>query len=220
MSPSGRTSTLAGNGTLGSINGPALASTFYTPRGIAVWGAGAGAAVYVADYGSDKIRVIANGLVSTLCGGRGGYIDAVGTNAAFAYLSGLALSPDGTQLYASESNQHVRRVVIASGAVTTVAGSGLLNAYADGLDGTSVSFNTPFGIATDALGNIAVADTLNAVVRLTDAASGATITLLGLGPGNVGAMDGSSAVAQFITPKGVAYDAAGTLYGARIFSFK
>ena len=47
--------------------------------------------------------------------------------------------------------------------VTTLAGSGVAGA-ANGL-GTATSFNSPHGVATDASGNIYVADTKNNLIR-------------------------------------------------------
>jgi DNA-binding beta-propeller fold protein YncE len=51
----GVVNTWAGNGSIGSVNGMALAASFDIPTGVAVDAAGN---VYVADIGNDMIRKI------------------------------------------------------------------------------------------------------------------------------------------------------------------
>ena len=55
-------------------------------------------------------------------------------------------------------------VTIASGAIDTIAGNGLISPYDGGL-ATSASFNTPVGLAADANGNLWVSDTVGARLR-------------------------------------------------------
>ena len=51
-------------------------------------------------------------------------------------------------------NLNVRQVVVSTGPVTTLAGSGT-RGYADGA-GKDASFYSPSGIATDSVGSIAI----------------------------------------------------------------
>ena len=56
---------------------------------------------------------------------------------------------DGTNLYVADTNNNkIRKIVISSGVVTTLAGSGDEGA-ADDNDGTSASFRYPSGITSD-----------------------------------------------------------------------
>jgi streptogramin lyase len=77
--------------------------------------------------------------------------------------------------------------------------------------GTTARFRSPDGIVADpATGTLWVADAGNRAIRRIDA-NGAVTTFAGkLGEG--GSTDGQGAAARFITPAGIARDAAGNLY--------
>ena len=64
---------------------------------------------------------------------------------------------------ADSLNHLIRKIVISTGAVTTVAGTGS-SGSTDNTTGTSASFNMPFGITTDGT-NLYVADNSNYLIR-------------------------------------------------------
>ena len=75
----------------------------------------------------------------------------------------MGITTDGTNLYVSEINNHlIRKIVISTGVVTTLAGTGS-SGSANGT-GTSASFNEPGAITTDGT-NLYVADTGNHLIR-------------------------------------------------------
>ena len=93
--------------------------------------------------------VISSSQVSTIAGSSGssGSNDATGTSATFNTPRGI--TTDGTNLYVADSGNHkIRKIVISSGVVTTIAGSGGQGS-SDHNTGTSATFNTPEGITTD-----------------------------------------------------------------------
>ena len=133
--------------------------------------------------------------VTILAGsGKPGYADGTGIEAAFNEPKGLEISPDGAYLYVTEyANHRIRRVEIATGTVTTVAGSGNAS-FADGT-GSEASFNQPAGLALFPDGQtLLVGDISNSRIRSIDLSTNAVSTLAGSAPGYA---DGPLATALF-----------------------
>jgi len=132
-----------------------------------------GSNIYVSDTLNQTIRVVsAAGAVTTLAGsaGNAGSTDASGTSAKFNYPAGIAIDSTGANLYVADSSNHViRKVVIASGAVTTLAGTAGTAGSTDGT-GAAARFNTPIGVAIDNTGNLYVTDQVYTKVRKVTAA--------------------------------------------------
>lgn len=138
-------------------------------------------------------------IVTTLAGNTThGSNNATGTAASFYNPFAVAVDAVGN-VYVADSTNNEIRMVTASGAVTTFAGS-TTPGDADG-NGTSASFTNPIGIAIDTAGDLYVVDNGgNAVIRKITPA------------GNVTTLAG--AAAGFTNPFGVAVDTAGTVYVA------
>ncbi len=192
----------------GYAEGPPSHARFQRPTGVAVDAQGN---VYVADYGNHRIRKVmtSTGMARTVAGsGTQGYADGVGLTAQLAYPTGLVLDGKGT-LYFSESPFHrIRKLVLATGAVSTVAGDTTAG-HVDG-PGVGARFSGPSGLAIDAQGHLYVADEGNHCIRKIDPATGTVSTVAGTG--TKGYADGPSATAQFKSPRGVAADRKGNLY--------
>ncbi len=196
---SGAVTTLAGSATSGSSNGVGAAASFKNPRGITTDGVN----VFVADSGNHIVRkiVIKTGTVTTLAGsGLSGAVDDNGVAASFN--NPEELTTNGTTLFLTDSsNNNIRKVSIATGAVTTIAGSTIAGS-ADGI-GTAARFNSPAGITTDGT-NLYVADSKNNTIRKIDIASGVVTTVAGSGSPGYGNGDGSGAT--FSQPMGITSD--------------
>ena len=201
---------LAGSlGGPGSTDGTGAAARFNTPFRIASDGAGN---LYVADWTNHVIRkvVIATGAVTTLAGapGQSGAVDGTGAAARFALPAGVASDGAGNLFVAD--NDAIRKIVVATGAVTTLAGRLGQAGSANGR-GAAAQFNQPYDVASDGAGNLFVADTSNATVRKVVIATGAVTTLAGTAS-QTGHLDGTGAAARFTQPYGIASDGAGNLY--------
>jgi hypothetical protein len=154
--------TLAGTGSPGSTdNTTGTSASFNEPLGITTDGTN----LYVADTKNHLIRqiVISTRAVTTLAGtGSSGTTDnTTGTSASFYGPSGI--TTDGFNLYvADRSSSLIRRIVIATGAVTTLAGMGSGNPI-DGT-GTEARFRVPTGITSDGI-DLYVLDKQNHLIR-------------------------------------------------------
>ncbi len=210
----GAVTTLAGTaGSGGSTNGTGAAARFQWPRGIVSDGAGT---LYVADTANYTIRqiVIATGVVTTPLGTAGslGTADGIGAAAQFEYPAGIALDGLGNLYVADTDNHTIRRIVIATGVVTSLAGAAGSSGSADGT-GAAARFSFPYGVATDASGNVYVADTDNHTIRQIVPATAVVTTFAGAVESS-GSADGIGAAARFEEPAGVVADASGNLYVA------
>ena len=188
--------TFAGSGTQGSADGTGTAASFYKPSDLAT----DGEYLYVADNWNNKIRrvEISTGVVTTFAGsGSQGATDATGTGASFHNVTGI--TTDSTYLYVVDYNNHkIRKVEIATGVVTTLAGSGSQGST-DGV-GTGASFNHPEKITTDGT-YLFVADTNNHKIRKVVIATGEVTTFAG--SGTAGSTDGIGTNASFDRPSGL-----------------
>jgi DNA-binding beta-propeller fold protein YncE len=109
---------------------------------------------------------IASSQVTTLAGsGEIGFQDGIGVNANFSQPWGVSIDPTGTYaLVAEYGNQRIRRIVIATGQVTTLAGTGTTSAV-DGI-GALATFSYPVSISIAGTGAFAVvADVHNNRIR-------------------------------------------------------
>ena len=133
-----------------------------------------------------------------------GYLDANGTAARFASPFGLAKDVTGN-IYVADASNHKIRKIDPNGNVTTVAGT--TGGYLDG-NISVAKFNTPSGIAVDAIGNIYVADTNNHKIRKIDI-NGNVTTIAG---STEGFLNGDGTVARFNTPFRLAIGALNSIF--------
>jgi hypothetical protein len=201
---SGVVTTLSGTvGVTGSTDATGTAALFNHPYGITTDGAN----LYVADTNNNTIRqiVISSGVVTTLAGKAGvptGSTDGTGTAARFS--SPYGITTDGTNLYVTDFfNMTIRKIVISSGMVTTLAGTALSQGSTDGI-GAAALFNYPYGITTDGK-NLYVAEFGNHTIRKIVISSSTVTTLAGTA-GSSGSSDGTGASARFNFPHGITTD--------------
>jgi hypothetical protein len=211
ITPGAVVTTLAGLApAFGNADGTAGAARFYQPVGVAVDATGT---VYVADSFNHTIRrITVGGAVTTFAGlpGAFGSADGTGSAARFWHPFSVAVDTAGA-LYVADSGNNAIRKVTPAGVVTTLAGLAGNAGNADGT-GSGARFNSPGGVAVDAAGTVYVADTLNHTIRRVTA-GGVVTTPAGLA-GAFGGADGTGSAARFYFPRGVAVDAAGTVYVA------
>jgi large repetitive protein len=195
----GATTVIAGGNGMGSQDGHVSVATFRYPSGVAVDSAGN---IYVADDGNNKIRQISpDGTVITLAGSPGnvcGSSDGNTFSASFCGPRSIAIDPFGDLWIADAYNNRIRKMDMATGDVTTIAGS---SAGSTNGTGTAARFNFPVSIAWNGTDGFYVADQNNSTIRKVTA-SGAVTTLAGLA-GSLGNLDGTGSAARFYYPSGV-----------------
>ena len=198
-----------GAGDPGSANGTGTSASFNGPNGITTDGTN----LYVSERNNHLIRkiVISTGVVTTLAGtGSSGWANGTGTSASF--YRPLGITTDGTNLYVSDTYNHwIRKIVISTGVVTTLAGTG----SAGSANGTAASFKFPHGITTDGT-NLYVADTSNYLIRKIVISTGAVTTVAGTG--SAGSANGTGTSASFYLPYGITTDGT-NLYVADTFNY-
>ena len=111
---------------------------------------------------SQGVELSLSTVVTTVAGtGSSGSANGTGTSASFNYPYGI--TTDGTNLYVADYGNHlIRKIVISTGAVTTLAGTGS-SGSANGT-GTSASFYSPTGFTTDGT-NLYVSEYVNHLIR-------------------------------------------------------
>ena len=145
IDPDGTVSTIAGSGTPDLIDGPAAASAFHTPSGVAVDPA---LNIFVADSGNVAIRKISPD----------GWVTSV-PDQGLVRPVGVAIAADGV-IYAAGDDRVV--AVDAHGAARVVAGS--TAGFANG-EGVDALFRGLAGIARTPQAELIVADSINALIR-------------------------------------------------------
>lgn len=198
-------STVAGS-VPGYSNGPAATALFKSPEGIC-WDPTGN--LFVADTMNMCIRRIStDGVVTTVAGGKAGYVDGLGTEAQFRWPTSVDADSAGNLVVADLNNGRIRSLGV-DGAVRTLAGIGGYG-YVDG-PAKVAQFHDPIGVVFDGAGNVLIADSTNHVVRHLSVAGQVTTWA---GSGEMGHRDGPGTTAQFFYPQGLALHPDGTLYVA------
>lgn len=198
--------------TSGSTDNTGSAARFNQPWGVAVDSTGN---VYVADTLNHTIRKITPaGVVTLLAGvtGSAGFNNGAASTAQFSRPTGVAVDGAGN-VYVADYNNHLIRK-IASGVVTTVAGSAGVFGTSDGT-GTSAEFRNPFGVALNSAGTqLFVSDQSNQTIRMITLPGGVVTTYAGLANASTYYVNGATSDARFNTPRGIAVDSVGNVYVA------
>jgi hypothetical protein len=180
----GNVALLAGTGGAGGTNGAGAGATFNGPSGIAF--NADKTVLYVTDGSNFVIRAInvTTAVVSTFVGTVGMNANTDGTGAAARFWAPLGLVSDGTTyLYLADgSNHNIRRVTMATGVVTTLAGpavSTLIEGSVNGT-GTAARFFGPYSLTYDGNANLYVADRLSGAIRKVNTTTGVVTTFAGV----------------------------------------
>ena len=175
--------------------------------------------LYIADTYNHCIRKVkaSDGKISTVAGegGTSGYLgDAVqSTLAALNYPSTAVSDASGNIFIVDQLNNRIRKINIATGYISTVAGTGNPGFSGDGGLAILADLDNPTGIAVDAAGNLYITDSNNHTLRKVNASNGKINTIAGTSGLSGFSGDGALATAaKFDTPTGIALDANGNIF--------
>jgi sugar lactone lactonase YvrE len=199
--------TVAGTGSSGLSGDGAQAATaaLNGPSSVAVDSFGN---LFIADAYNNRIRrVNAAGIITTVAGNGSWGSGGDGGSAVSAQLanpSGIAVDGNGNIYIADYTNSKIRKVTVASGIITTVAGNGIPGYNGDNLLATTARLNYPTAVAVDGSNNIYIADLNNNRIRKVTALSGIITTFAGNGSAGYSGDRGSAIGAMLFQPVGVA----------------
>ncbi|HWQ52238.1 MAG TPA: hypothetical protein VN442_01050 [Bryobacteraceae bacterium] len=197
-----------GKGGYSGDHGPAPEALMSRPCGIAFDARGN---LYIADPANARVRMVSNGIITTVAGngtqsfgGDGGPAD----QAQLSSPSDVAVDAAGNLYIADWGNRRIRKV--SGGIITTIAGDGVAGDSGDRGPAVRARLSSPSGLAIDSAGNLYIADANVPRIRMI---SGGTITTVA-GSGSYGySGDGGPAKrAQLSNPVGIAVDFAGNLF--------
>src|SRR6266550_848327 len=215
----GTVETIAGKGAagFGGDGGPARRATLKEPSSLFI---DASDNIYIADSGNGRVRKIdaKSGIITTIAGrGSERPDNTIGDNgpASEAVLRrpwGIWI--DRGNLYITEAGylgQRVRKVVLSTGVITTLAGpeDGVEGFAGDGGPALGARFFSPLGVVADSAGNVFIADADNHRVRRIDAATGNIETYAGGGTATADGVPANTVDLGFTT--GVTLDRDGNL---------
>ena len=196
-------STVAGNGTVcttaidptgdGCL---ATQATLAQPSGLA---ADADGNVFLSDTGNNAVRELTTG----------GYLESIATGLNGP--TGLAVDTNRNLYVADTGNNYIKQIG-ANGGVTPVAGNGTVASSSSNTTGpaNSAAVSAPTGVAVDPAGNLYIADTGGAAVRVVS--QGQIANIVGaIGASGTGTLPGSEYNVQLSAPSGVAVSSTGNL---------
>jgi len=208
-------STIAGlANTFGSANGNGDAARFSSPTSVA---GPSNNQLYVVEFNGHRLRSVryaggprdqASSWLVTVAAGSGtsdpGYVDSNSTSARFSYPLAVSYAPSGILYISDRGNYRIRAFNPATGAVTTVAGTGVAG-IEDNVNALNATISNTNGIAADASGAVYFTDGAR-IRRLYD---GAVKTVAGGGDSSGRSGDKVNFGA---TIYGLALDPTGDLY--------
>ena len=213
--------TIAGTGDSAGVSGafsgdggPATAADLYDPSNITLDASGN---VFFSDQTNHRVRKIdaSTGIITTVAGnGTGGYSgDGVPATASELFFpSGIAFDAAGDLYIADWQNHRIRKVTMATGTITTVAGTGTGGYSGDGSAATAARFYRPSDLAFDGSGNLYISEYGNSVVRKLTKSTGVITTIAGTGVAGYAGDGGPATAAQINQPLAVNTDTAGNVY--------
>jgi hypothetical protein len=136
-------------------------------------------------------------------------------------VQGLCFDKSGNLIIAENEGARVRKINLANGLITTIAGTGVEGYSGDSGPAGIAQLNHPIKIAIDTGNDIFILDYANNVIRKIEAKTGTITTFAGSTQSGGFSGDGGLATnAKFYVPLDIALDKAGNLYIADFLNYR
>ncbi len=212
---SGVISTIAGTGTPGHSgdNLEATNAQLRRPDNIVIDPAGN---LYISEYGNEDIRKVnTTGIITTIAGtGTAGYNgdNILATAAQLNDPFGLVIDASGNLIFSDNGNFRIRKIDMATGVITTIAGTGTNGYSGDGVPATDAELISPGYLAISPSGDLYIPDYRNHIIRKIDH-SGIITNIAGVPTVSGYTGDGGPATAAELTScSAILFDPTGNMY--------
>jgi uncharacterized alkaline shock family protein YloU len=176
--------------------------------------------LYIGDFGNHRVRKVtaSTGVITTIAGtGSAGYSGDNGqaTAAMIKFPHGINLDNSLNVYFGDyEAYNVIRKITIATGIISTVAGTGSTSGgyNGDNIQATAAILYDPVDALLDSYNNLYICDRSNNRVRKVTVSTGVITTVVGTGTAS-STGDGSAATAATVYKPGYSrFDSAGNLY--------
>ncbi len=211
----GLITTIAGNGTKGfsGDGGPAAKAQLNEPYGLVIDDQGN---LYFADRLNYRVRRVStkSGIITTIAGNGSKVYSGDGgpaTNAGLAEPNGVALDGHGRLLIADVADHRIRAIDLASGQISTFAGTGKGRHEGDGGPASEASIFGARAVDVGPDGTVYILERQGNTLRAVDPKTGIITTIAGTGRKGYTGDGGPALEATFDGPKELAIDRDGDI---------
>ncbi len=174
--------------------------------------------MYISDYSNHRIRKItaSTSVIQTIVGtGTSGYSGDNGQATAAMIKLPIGINLDSSlNVYFGDVNYVIRKVTVATGIITTVAGTGSTSGgyNGDNIQATAATLNYPHDVVLDSYNNLYICDFYNNRIRKVTVSTGLITTVVGTGTGSSSGDGGAATSATINSPCYSRFDSSGNYY--------
>ena len=201
--------TLAGTGTssYSGDTGAATSATLSNPSGIAL---DKSDNIYIADTYNNVVRKVSVGVITTVAGRNNVGDGGISIEAVVRKPCGLHIDSSDNMYVADTQSCRIRQISLATGIISTIAGTGICGSSSDSIAATSAMLNWPQDIATDSNSNLYIGEYYNYKIRKVS--DGIITTVAGTGTSGFSGDNGLATSAKISTVFSVVVDSSNNVY--------
>ncbi len=196
-----------GSGSYSGDGGAATSASLYSPAGVAADSSGN---IYIADTYNNVVRKVSSGVITTVAGRNSVGDGGLSTEAFIRRPSGLYIDSSDNMYIADTYSCRVRQLSLATGIISTVAGTGICGSSADSISATSALLYWPYDVATDSNNNIYIGEFFN--YKLRKVSNGVITTVAGTGTAGYSGDNGQATSAKINKVFSLVTDSSNNVY--------